>query len=76
MEAALRQRIEKSTRETRLNSLIGIHNSSGMTRSIHQTRDFDVTTKLADAKLTSYSTYKKSMGETVIAPKAPPVWKN
>jgi len=35
METALRQRIEKSTRESRLNSLIGIHNSSGMIRSIH-----------------------------------------
>ena len=75
-EASLKQRIEKSTRESRMKSLIGIHNSTGMTRAIHQPQDKDITSKLAEAKHTSFASYKRTMGSTVFAPKAPPVWKN
>ena len=62
MEASLRQRIEKTTRESRMKSLIGIYNSSAMIRSIHQPQDRDITSKLSEAKLTNYSSYKRTMG--------------
>lgn len=66
------------TRDERQQAVIAIHCSSQMANIIHKAKDKDVTSGLAHAKQTAFSTYKPSMGPAVAtsAQKAPPVWRN
>jgi hypothetical protein len=59
------QMLMKPTSSHRMAALTAVLGSKGAHQSIHQYKDNDVTTSLANAKHSKYAVYRKEMGNPI-----------